>query len=264
LSFGGDDDDDMKNSRDETKRNRNLGGGDGDLDRGNGDGGDNGDGEGGGGGGGAKNTRGRKVCNRDRQSRRGDATRRAASLATRRAASLATRRSASLATRRSASLATRRAASLATRRAASLAATDRESIRAGMLDIRGRERHATLGVVRRVASVLLIKQEPQWQQIVELLAGGTNLGVVGFDARPLTRSHDCRHLDGSRAFGHECVIATLLDGGPRESLPWYRHKTHDYDCSAIVLRRDDEHGGDGGGRHSAGRPITRLARQRSA
>ena len=79
---------------------------------------------------------------------------------------------------------------------------------------------------------VLARREPQWERLRKLVAGGTNVCIVGYDAQSLDRDAMVRYLDGSRPFGHECVLATMLQDA-QETWPWRLRKTLDFDFEAL-------------------------------
>lgn len=64
-----------------------------------------------------------------------------------------------------------------------------------------------------------------------LLDGGTNLQIVGYDARPVEATKDAierAYLDDSAPFGHELVLLALLVLNNPNDYPWRKYKTFEF------------------------------------
>lgn len=75
-------------------------------------------------------------------------------------------------------------------------------------------------------------QQPDYLELVDKLQHGTNLNICGYDAydlpdEPSANSIEQCYLDGSRPFGHELVIATMLLIS-EDDWPWRRHITETF------------------------------------
>lgn len=64
-----------------------------------------------------------------------------------------------------------------------------------------------------------------------MIASGTNVEIVGYDARPLdyadANAVEAAYLDDTKPFGHELVLYTMLTKQQHE-YPWRAHKTLDF------------------------------------
>lgn len=68
-----------------------------------------------------------------------------------------------------------------------------------------------------------------FDRLKTMVEEGTSVNLLGYDAFdvPLDRTIDSIYLDGSRAFGHELVIYTMLTHRPNE-WPWRNHKSEEF------------------------------------
>jgi hypothetical protein len=77
----------------------------------------------------------------------------------------------------------------------------------------------------------LVLREPDWQRLVDMVAGGTNVCICGFDAQPVgDTTSEQRYLSPLRPFGHEDVIVAMLCDPPA-TWPWRLHRTHTFSVS---------------------------------
>lgn len=77
----------------------------------------------------------------------------------------------------------------------------------------------------------LASLEPDFERLVELVDGGTNLQICGYDAKPLAADETIEqaYIDDSTPFGHERVLyAMLLLRDTPDAYPWRQHKTFDF------------------------------------
>ena len=72
----------------------------------------------------------------------------------------------------------------------------------------------------------LVRKQEEYATLEALLAGGTNVNIIGYDGRTLDSTLEELYLDGSKPFGHElCLVAMLTLKG--EELPWVKHRTEE-------------------------------------
>lgn len=71
-------------------------------------------------------------------------------------------------------------------------------------------------------------KSPDFKQLQEWRAKGMNLQICGYDGYPVTQSLETHYLDGSRPFGHEMVLYTMLVTEKPEDYPWRKHTTIDF------------------------------------
>jgi len=67
-------------------------------------------------------------------------------------------------------------------------------------------------------------QSKQFEKLKKYLEDGYNLCICGYDAYDITKSLEEHYLDGSKPFGHELVLYSLLVG----ECPWKKYKTEDF------------------------------------
>jgi hypothetical protein len=65
------------------------------------------------------------------------------------------------------------------------------------------------------------RKDPNFLKLQKMLDQGYNLEIVGYDAFVPTKSLEEHYLDGSRPFGHELVLYSLL----KEERPWAKYTT---------------------------------------
>lgn len=70
-------------------------------------------------------------------------------------------------------------------------------------------------------------KDPNFLKLKEKLKEGINLNICGYDAYLPDKDIETHYLDGSRPFGHELVLYTLLTCKESE-YPWRKHKTEDF------------------------------------
>jgi len=68
----------------------------------------------------------------------------------------------------------------------------------------------------------------EFAQLQDLLENGYNLQLCGYDAYDVTRPLEEHYLDGSRPFGHELVLYSLLTLQNPADYPWRKHKTEQF------------------------------------
>lgn len=72
----------------------------------------------------------------------------------------------------------------------------------------------------------LVSTMPEFYHLKDLLANGTSLRIVGYDAWPIEDDVDSAYQDISKPFGHERVLYTMLVTQEVE-WPWVKNKTLD-------------------------------------
>lgn len=77
----------------------------------------------------------------------------------------------------------------------------------------------------------LAKATQQWQELVELVEGGGNVNILGYDGvdidNPSAEQLEALYLDDQQPFGHELVLVTMLMLW-EEDYPWNIHRTVDF------------------------------------
>ena len=68
---------------------------------------------------------------------------------------------------------------------------------------------------------------PEYQELLEQIAYGYNLRIVGYDGYAVTKTLEEHYCDTSRPFGHELVLYSMLTAKP-EDWPWRKYMTFDY------------------------------------
>ena len=66
----------------------------------------------------------------------------------------------------------------------------------------------------------IAKELPEYKKLRKLLRKGYHLQIIGYDGYPVTESLYDHYLDGSRPFGHEMVLYTLLTVKNETNYPW--------------------------------------------
>ncbi|EGG24952.1 hypothetical protein DFA_03197 [Cavenderia fasciculata] len=77
----------------------------------------------------------------------------------------------------------------------------------------------------------LVKQQDQFKQLVQLHRTGTNLQIIGYDARHVPSdqaSIDKEYLNAFKPFGHELVLFAMLIIQDESNYPWRTNKTFDF------------------------------------
>lgn len=69
---------------------------------------------------------------------------------------------------------------------------------------------------------------PDFRKLQEWRAAGMNLQICGYDGYPVTESLETHYLDGSRPFGHEMVLYSMLVIENPQDYPWKKHTTLDF------------------------------------
>lgn len=70
-------------------------------------------------------------------------------------------------------------------------------------------------------------KDENFLKLKELLNGGTNLNICGYDAYLPDKNIEEHYLDAKRPFGHELVLYTLLTHDEKD-YPWRKYKTEDF------------------------------------
>ena len=74
----------------------------------------------------------------------------------------------------------------------------------------------------------LASKQEDFLKLQELIWNGTNIQICGYDGRSIEdRSIEEEYFDGSKPFGHELVLATMLREKP-ENYPWRKYKKFDF------------------------------------
>ena len=74
----------------------------------------------------------------------------------------------------------------------------------------------------------LVKVEPQYTRLVDLIHQGYNLNLIGYDASPIEASQiEEAYLKPGLPFGHEKVLFAMLSL-EESDYPWRKHKTYDF------------------------------------
>ena len=81
----------------------------------------------------------------------------------------------------------------------------------------------------------LVKKEDQFKKLINLMNDGMNLNIIGYDGINLNITLDdvkehlnACYLDGSKPFGHELCLMTMLVFEDEEDYPWRKHKTENF------------------------------------
>ena len=114
------------------------------------------------------------------------------------------------------------------------------------LALDGSERHFTYIQSRYFyckAYEALARRTTRYVALCQSREDGTNLMICGFDAYPVTKSLYEHYCDGSKPFGHELVLYTMLITEDPVDYPWNRYRRENaqfYTNIAHVLSPDDQ------------------------
>lgn len=81
----------------------------------------------------------------------------------------------------------------------------------------------------------LVKKEAEYKKLVKMMDDGINIQIIGYDAydvdavpgKTFAQKLDRCYKDGTRPFGHELVLFSMLVLNP-EDYPWRKYKTEDF------------------------------------
>jgi hypothetical protein len=68
----------------------------------------------------------------------------------------------------------------------------------------------------------------EFQHLKDLLKQGYNLQICGYDAYDVTKTPEDHYLDGSKPFGHELVLYTMLVVDDPSCYPWRMYTTEEF------------------------------------
>jgi hypothetical protein len=77
---------------------------------------------------------------------------------------------------------------------------------------------------------VLAKKEPAFAHLVDLVKGGTNINIIGYDGYNIGNTPEAiyaAYIDTSRPFGHEVVLYCLLVIGCAGEYPWNIYRVKD-------------------------------------